>query len=499
MLSSEFWARKLNNDPHVVGATLKLDGTAYQIIGILPLGSRFFTQPVDFYIAAGLRNDNTVNRSEHGSMAVLGLLKPGISRAVAKADLDEIMHRLADSDPGPENDHRSSISWLAGFGTDEIRPTLLSLMAAVGLVLVISCANVAGLLLMRSTTRTREVAIRSAIGATHSRLARQLLTENLVIVAVGGVVGLQFARICLRSLLLVAPQDIPHLWESNINGAVLWFTGAVTLITGLLAGLAPVFEIRGLDIPLMLKEGSPGAGSGKRGQSLRSSLMIAEIALTLVLAFGCGLLVRSLIVAQAVYPGFSADHVLAVELLLPPSGYKTDDTVPRFYGRLLQQLRLEPGVESVGAIGCPPSTGGCARGWYSITEMPAPARADVPLTLLTKVDPDYFRTLRIPLLAGRGFTAADRGDSRVVMVNERLARHWWPEQPQLAVGHRIKFGGPYMEGPTCEIVGVVGDVRQAALDIEASSEIYVRGAQKGMVVMVRAKERSCCVNSGCSP
>jgi predicted permease len=213
--------------------------------------------------------------------------------------------------------------------------------------------------------------------------------------------------------------------------------------------------------------------------------MIAEIALTLVLAFGCVLLVRSLIAAQAVYPGFSADHVLAAEVLLPPLRYKTDDAASEFQARLMNQLRRLPGVESVGAIDCPPSTGGCARGWYSIAAMPAPVPAQVPLTLLTRVDPDYFRTLRIPLLAGRPFTAADR-DGRAVVVNERLARHWWPETPNLAVGHQIKFGGPYMEGPTREIVGVVGDVSQSALDVEAFSEIYVKGAQKAMVIMVRA-------------
>jgi predicted permease len=485
LLSSEFWARSLNNDPHAVGTTLTLDGTAYQIIGILPPGQRFSTQPIDFYLTAGLRGGNTVNRAEHGSMTVLGLLKPGVTTTVANSDLDGIMRRLAASDPGLENNHRSSISWLSESGTNEIRPMLITLTATVGLVLIISCVNVAGLLLLRGTSRTREIAIRAAIGATRDRLARQLLTENLVVVALGGVAGLQFAAICLRFLLLLAPQDIPRLEESTINWAVLWFTAVITIVTGLLAGLAPVFAFRGLDIPLALKEGTPGAGSGERGQSLRSGLMIAEIALTLVLAFGCGLLVRSLIAAQRIYPGFSADQVLAVEVLLPPSRYKTDDAASQFYRLLLQQLRSLPGVESVGAIDCPPSTGGCAKGWYSIKEMPAPVPADVPLTLLTKVDQDYFRTLRIPLLAGRGFTAADHEDWRAVVVNEKLARHWWPNMPQLAVGQRIKFGGPYVEGPVSEIVGVIGNVSQEALDIEAFPEIYVRGVQNGMFVMVR--------------
>ena len=280
----------------------------------------------------------------------------------------------------------------------------------------------------------------------------------------------------------VACWGAQGLWEARLNLPVLSFTVAVTVMTGLFAGLAPVFDIQGLDISRALKEGSPAAGSGKHGQSLRSSLMVTEIALTLVLTFDCALLLRSLTVAQAVYPGFTADHVLAVELQLPPSRYKTDDAVRQFYGRLLQNLRREPGVESAGAVNCPPSTGGCAKGWYSIADMPIPAQPDVPLALLTRVDQDYFRTVRIPLLAGHGFTDADRDNGRKVVVNGRLARHWWPDRPQLAVGHRIKFGGPYMEGPTCEIVGVVGDVSQSALDVESFSEIYVRGAGRGMAL-----------------
>jgi putative ABC transport system permease protein len=327
-------------------------------------------------------------------MVVLALLKPGLTLPTAATDLDAIMRRLAVSDPGPESDHRSSISWLADFGRDDIRLTLLTLTAAVGLVLIVACANVVVLLLLRSTTRMREIAIRSAIGATRSRLAAQLLTENLLVAALGGGAGLLLAGICLRSLLLMGPPGIPRLWEARLNLFVLSFTVALTVMTGLLAGLAPLFDLQGPDISLALKEGSSSAGSGQRGQSLRNSLMITEIALTLVLTFGCALLLRSLILAQAFYPGFSADRVLAMELQLPPSRYKTNEAGRQFYARLLQHLRREPGVDSAGAVNCPPSTGGCARGWYSIAGMPTPAPADVPLALLTRVDQDYFRTSR---------------------------------------------------------------------------------------------------------
>lgn len=487
LVSGEFRARMLSGDPHVVGSTLILDGRAYQVIGTLPPGLRFFTRPVDFYLPAGPRDGKTVNRAEHGSMVLLGLLKPGVTLAAARADLDAIMRRLALSDPGPERNHHTSISWLADFGTDDIRPTLLLLMAAVGLVLIIACANVASLLLVRSTTRTREMAIRSAIGARRSRLARQLITENFVIAALGGGAGLLLAGTCLRALVFAAPRDIPRLWEARLNLPVLSFTLAVTVITGLVAGLAPVVNAGRLDRTEALKEGSPSAGGGKRRYSLRSGLVVVEIAITLVLAFGCGLLLRSLVLAQTSYPGFHPDGLLALELQLPPSRYKSDQAVRQFYARLMQDLRREPGVESVGAVNCPPSTGGCAKGWYSIADMPPPDRADVPLTLLSSVDPAYFHTMGIPLLAGRSFTDRDRDSGPgVVVVNEKLARHWWPAKPQLAVGHPIKFGGPYMEGSTYEIAGVVGDVRQSALDVAPFSEVYVTGAQKAMVVLIRA-------------
>ena len=396
LISSEFRARILNNDPHVVGTTLALDGTGYEIIGVLPPGVRFFTQQVDIYVPAGPRDGTTVNRVEHGSMVVLALLKPGLTLPTAAADLDGIMRQPTVSDLGPESDHRSSIflgshalrRW-RGHSTDTSCPDGGGGVG--GKAINLPARRTGGQpMVVRSTTRMREIATRSAIGATRSRLAAQLLTENFLIVAPGGAVGLLLAGMCLRFLLLMGPQDIPRLWEVGLNLPVLLFTVAVTVMTGLLAGLAPVFDIQGLDISLALREGSSAAGSGRRGQTLRSSLMITEIALTLVLTFGCALLLRSLIVAQAFYPGFSADRVLAVELQLPPSRFKTDEAVRQFYGRLLQRLRGEPGVDSVGAVNCPPSTGGCAKGWYSIAEMPTPAKADVPPALLTRGGPRLF-------------------------------------------------------------------------------------------------------------
>jgi putative ABC transport system permease protein len=489
LLTYEFWAKTLGADPRALGTSLELNGKAYQIVGVLRPGLRFFSGHPDYYIPLGLSAGRTVNRSQHSSMRLLGLLKPGVTLAQGQANLDEIMQRLALADPGPEDDHRAFAQYLAEYTTgDDTRQTLLVLLGAVGLVLFIACSNVTGLLLVRGATRAREIAIRAAIGAGRARLTRQLLTENLVIAALGGGLGLALAGLCLRILKLVGPRDIPRLSEAALDVPVLLFTAAVTLIAGLLAGAAPVFVAGKADLTIALKEGAPGSAGARRGSFFRSGLVVAQIAITLVLSFGSGLLLRSLIAAQTSYPGFDSARLLALEIQLPSSRYKSGETVRQFYDRLMEDLRREPGVEAVGAVNCPPSAGDCGDWWYSILDKPAPARADVPLSLFNTADVAYFRAMRMRLLAGREFTETDRqGGPRVVVINEELARKWWTA-PQLAVGHQIKIGGPYMEGPVTEIVGVVGSVSQMGLDTAPLPEIYSplsQKAQEGMTVMIR--------------
>jgi len=488
VVTSEFWSKTLGGDPQAVGATLALNGKAYQVIGVLAPGPRFLSRAVDFYLPLGISAGNTANRSQHGSMRVLGLLKPGVTLANARVDLDAIMKHLALADPGPENDHRAFAEYLSVVRTGDVRQTLWMLLGAVGLVLTLACANVASLLLARSTARAREIAIRTAIGAGRRRLARQLLTENLVLAAIGGGLGLLLAGLCLRTLVVSGPSSIPRLAEASVDVPVLLFAAVVTVIVALLAGLAPVFTAGRVDLTLALKEGSAASGAGRRGHFFRNTLVTAEIAITLVLSFASGLLIRSLIMAQTQYPGFDSDHLLALELRLPPSSYDSDDAARQFYGRLMEGLRGEPGVKAVGAVNCPPSAGDCGDWWYSILEKPAPDRGSVPLSLFNTADSAYFRAMHMRLVAGREFTDADRpGGPRVVVINEEITRKWWPA-PQLALGHRIKIGGPYREGPVYEIVGVVANVSQMGLDTEPMPEIYYpfsQRAERAMVVMVR--------------
>jgi predicted permease len=489
VVTAEFWQSRLGGDPNVIGESLELNGTPYQIIGVLNPGRKYLWQSAEVYLPLGRTQSPSDKRSHHSSIGGVGLLKPGTTATQAKANLDAIMQRLAMSDPGPEDDHRSYVAYLGDEVTGgDLRTTLLVLMGAVGLVLVIACANVASLLLVRSTARAREIAIRVAIGAGRGRLVRQLLTENIVIAAIGGALGVLLAGWCLRALILIGPRDIPRLTEATLDVPVLLFAAVISLAVGLLAGLAPVWNAGKVDLTTALKEGSPTAGTGRRGQAFRSALVIAEIAITLILAFASGLLARSLIAAQHADTGFDPHNLLAIELQLPESRYKSDDSVRAYFGQLLQSLRAEPGVQDVGLVNCPPGAGDCGDYWYSILEKPAPTRDNVPLSLFDTADASYFLAARMRLIAGRNFNESDRASgSRVTVINERLARQEWPD-PRLALGQHLKVGGPYAEGPTLEIVGVVANVSQEGLDAERSPTFYYAFSQKpdsAMVVTLR--------------
>ena len=492
VVTAEFWQSRLGGDPSVIGESLQLNGTPYEIIGVLSPGRKFLWRSREVYLPFGRGVSPDVKRSDHTNIGGLGLLKPGVSATQAKTNLDAIMQRLALSDPGPEDDHRSYVEYLTKVTTGgEIRTTLLVLMGAVALVLIIACANVASLLLVRSTARVGEVAVRVAMGAGRGRLARQLLTENLVIAAIGGALGLLLAAWSLRALILIGPRDIPRLSDATLDLPVLLFATVISVAVGLLAGVAPVLSAGKVDLISALKEGSPTSGAGRGGQAFRNTLVIAEIAVTLVLAFASGLLIRSLIAAQNADPGFDPRHLLAIELQLPPSRYASDDSIRDYYERLSQSLRAEPGAEDVGLVMCPPGAGDCGDYWYSILEKPTPARDEVPISLFNRADSGYFRTARMRIVAGRAFTEEDRaGSPLVTVVNEKLARDTFRD-PRLAIGKHLKVGGPYIGGPTLEIVGVVANISQMGLDAERWPTFYYPFSQKldsAMVVMVRTSD-----------
>jgi len=490
VLGPQFWAQTLATDPNIIGKSITLNGSLYTVVGVLDHDPGFFLRSEDYYLPLRPSPAQLSKRDLHDSIRVLGLLRPGVTLASARSDLDSILARLAKVDPGPEDNFRAYAEFLTQERTGDIRRPLALLMGSVCLVLLLACANIGGLLLIRSTTRAREIAIRTAIGAGRSRLARQLTTETLLICSLGGAVGLLLGALGLHAMETLGPRGIPRLSEASLNLPVLIFAAVLTLAVGLVCSVVPVLSSRNMSFSVLLKEGSSGSGSSATGHMLRGGLVIVEIAAAVVLLFSAGILLRSLWAAENASPGFDPNHVLALELQLPPSRYKSDGTILDFYSRLESALRAQPGIDSVGAVNCPPAAGDCGDWWYSIVGKSMPARGDVPMTLTNIVDSTYFATMRIPILAGRAAAAEDRaGALPVVIVNEDLARKWWSD-PRLAVGRYIKLGGPYMNGPVLEIVGVAGDEPQMGLDAPSSPQIYFPIAQKvdsAMVVMIRTR------------
>ncbi len=484
VLNHRFWSDALGGDPSIVGKTLTLDGDGYEVIGVAaPLWQ---TAKVDYYVSLGRAAGSIVDRSRHGSIRALGLLRPNVPLSAAIADLDGIMKRLATIDPGPENEHHSFSAFLTEQITGHVRTTLLVLLGAATLVLLIACANVASLLLARGTTRVHELALRAAIGAGRGRLVGQLLTETLLIAIAGGAAGVVLAFWTQQLLITLGPTQIPRLTDMTLDVPVLLFACAVTLATGLIAGVAPAISACRIDLNLALKDAARSV-AGDRRQIARGALVIAEIALTLMLVFASGLLLRSLAAAQYANPGVDATHVLSVDLLLPKSTYASPEAIESFQTRLTTELRAVPGVLEVGTVLCPAGAGDCGDWFYSILGRPAPARNEVPVSLFNTADTTYFHTMRIPLRQGRPFDDTDRlTTSPVAIVNETFARRWWPNES--AIGQQIKVGGPYVEGETLEIVGVAGDVKQFGLDAQVEPEIYRPFTQKrgpAMSIMLR--------------
>jgi putative ABC transport system permease protein len=490
VVTRAFWAETLSADPQIIGKTVTLNGTAYVVIGVLARDPGFFLPPLDYYLPLHPSVAEASKRDTHEWMRVLGLLKPGVTLSQARLDLDTIMQRLAKADPGPESDHRVYADFLTEHRTGDLRHVFILLMASVCLVLVLACANIGGLLLIRMTTRAREMAIRTAIGAGRSRLARQLLTETVLITVIGAAFGIYLAGFGLQALEVLGPHDIPRLSEASLNLPVLIFAATLTLAVALVCSAVPLVSSDKVNLTILLKESSTGAGTSRIGHTLRGGLVIAEIAVAVILLFTSGILLRSLWAAEILNPGFEPRHLLALELQLPPLPYKSEAAILDFYGRLEAALRAQPGVESVGAVNCPPAAGDCRDWWYSVLERPTPNPQDIPVTLVNMADTTYFQAMHIPLLAGRAFSDQDRADGpTVAVINEEIARAWWKD-PRSALGRHIKLGGPHMEGPVIEIIGVATNVPQIGLDSPPLPEIYLSAAQRvdaAMVVMIRTK------------
>jgi len=488
VLSHELWQRRFGTDPSIVGKSITLDGKPYAVLGVMPARFEFVGnfKPA-LYVPMDLRETAGVAPGElHMFPWVIARLKPGITIERAQSDLAVIGRGLQIGYKGGYAKMmagaRPQVMSLHDRKVGNVRPALLILLGAVGFVLLIVCANVANLQLARSLTRQREMAIRTALGAGRWRLARQLFTECLLLAVFGGGTGVALAAWSLSALRTLGPADIPHLADVRLDYHVLLFTLLVSVATGIIFGLVPVFTAAKADPNESLKEGGSRLGSN-RGQLLRGGLTIAELALALVLLTGSGLLTRSFVRLTTIDPGFDGHHVLTARIGLPENQYSKPEQQRAFFQNLVEQLRALPGVSSADAVVAPPLMGYMMAAGFDIEGRPPRPEVNT-VAQINIAGPAYFRTMSIPLISGRFFTDQDGAEApKVVILNQACARRFFPGAS--AVGKRIRIAG---DEQWAIIVGVIGDVRQTGLASLPDPEIiesYLQVPYGNMAVVIR--------------
>jgi putative ABC transport system permease protein len=470
VISHGLWQRRFGGDPRIVGRFIKLDGREREVVGVTPadFSFEFVTSPADFWTTIDPAEGPYKSRGTI-FLEAIGRLKPGVSVEQARADLVVLSSRLEqqyqESNAGLGVRLAAAQEELVG----DVRPTLLVLLGAVGFVLLIACANVANLLLARAAGRHREIAVRSALGAWRGRIVRQLMTESLLLAFAGGLLGLLFALWGVEILSAFVPENVPRFGETSVDLRVLGFTLAASVLTGFLFGIAPALQSSKFDLNEALKEGGRGGTDGRGRRRVRSLLMVSEVALSLVLLVGAGLLIKSFVKLRNTDPGFDAGNTLTASLSLAAVRYDTDEKITDFYRRLVERVRAMPGVESVGAVTPLPLSENAYSFSFSVVGQPPLPPGQGQSASARFVTPDYFRAQRVPLRAGRVFTEADKaGAPNVIVVNEAFARRYL--QGAEPLGQRLSLGLNDIEG---EIVGVVGDIRGASLARPAAPEYYV--------------------------
>jgi predicted permease len=478
ILSYGLWRRAFGGDKTVVGKMVTLGGDPYDVIGVMPASLKFpdlwWGAKAEFWIPLNLEQPAWRTLRGNGWLWVVARTKKGVKLAQAQADMSTVSRNLQQQYPREDMGVNARVLSLRGEVTKRVRPALLVLFAAVGFLLLIACANIANLLLARAVNREREIAVRLAIGAGRTRLIRQLLTESVLLFLLGGVAGLLVGWAALRVLLYMAPEGyIPGIVHVQLGGWVLAFTFGVAFLTGILAGLVPAIQFSKPELQGGLKEGTRAAAVAHQGS--RSVLTVVEIALALVMLIGSGLAIKSLVRLMGVEPGFDPHNLIKANLALPTASYKNDQQVTTFYERLVGRLRALPGVESVSAADYLPLQG-VPGGPVYVEGQPLPKTMwSSPEVQWCQILPDYFRTMRIPLLRGRDFTARDGPKSlQVAIIDETMAHLFWPNQDP--VGKRFSEG--YQEPKWITVVGVAGDVHEAGLDEPVLPEAYFPEAQK---------------------
>jgi putative ABC transport system permease protein len=489
VLSHEFWRTRFNGREDILGTTLVMNGVQRTIVGIMPPDFTVIGQRANFFIPYGWTLERLRNAQGRGLSHGLARLKDGVTFSQAEAEMKTIAAQLEKEAPRRNTGWSVTLVPVHEQMVDQIRPALLVLAGAVGLVLLIACVNVANLLLARSTARERELGIRTALGAKRTRLVRQMLSESLLLGTAGGVVGLVLAYAFHRGLLaLVADQiPVPRLEQVTLDGTVLAFTIALSLASGLFFGVVPAI-LASSSASESLHEGGRHGG-GPKSRRVLGALVIAEVALSLVLLAGAGLLIRSFVRLQDVNPGFRSEGVLTARVQLPGTRYEDDRKSGAFFTDAVGRIATLPGVQSAAGISFLPLSGpGIGTSFY-VADRPEPAPGEYPTTEVRPITPGFFTTMGIPRLAGRDFAPSDTIDSRLVaIISESLARrHLSGENP---IGKQLKVSVGSDEGMLVEIVGIVGDIKFASLDADVRPTVYIPHTQLpiGLMTLVARTE-----------
>lgn len=464
ILSYGLWQRRFGSDPSIIGKSLTLSGNAFTVVGVMPQGFRFPLIPNceawTLLQARPIERGNAVLR-------IIARLKEKTSLEQTQAELGTIARRLEQQYPEANTGAGISVVTLHEQLMGELKTPLWILLGSVGFVLLIACANVANLMLARAAARRREIGIRLALGAARGRLVRQFLTESVLLAGAGGILGLLLAGFGLNLLIAGIPEDLTGMVRIRIDGWVLGFTLLLSFLTGILFGLAPALQVTRPDMNESLKSGREGC---LRHNRVRSGLVVAEVALSLMLLIGAGLLMKSFVLLQNVDLGFNPKNLLTFTLVIPRTGYPENNHVRSFLARSLERIRNYPGVVSASATSSLPLSGSGTDADFLIEGRPAPAPGQTPVAWYSSVAPAFHRVMEIRVLKGRAFMDEDReGSPRVVVINESAARRYWPNEDP--IGKRIGGGDP--SNPQWrQIVGIVANVKFFGLDREQPPAMY---------------------------
>jgi len=459
ILGHTVWRDHFAADPGILGRNVLFDGQTYTVVGVMPPKFKFPAW-AELWVPLAWTNEKRAVRGNHNYM-VIGRLKPEVAVQQAKADLSAISVRLEQQYPEDDKGWGATVLPLREQIVGDVRPALLVLLGAVAFVLLIACANVANLVLAKTLARKKEIAIRTSLGASRAAVLRQILAETLLLSLAGGALGLFLARFCITLIQKFLADRLPNATEITLDAPVLAFTLFLALLAGILAGLLPAVRFTRTDVNEALKQGQSRGSSDSSGSKTRGLLVVSEVALSLVLLIGAGLMIRSLLQLSSVQPGFDPNNVLTARLTVPGTKFSSPAAQISFYDQVLRQVRATPGVESAGLIDSLPIDGDGSHQPVAVEGQPVVPMADQPEVDVRMISPGYLHAMRIPVLRGRDLNDADvAGRPPVVSISESMAKRFWPNENP--IGKHITL--TFFPGVVREVAGVVGDVKQDSLD-----------------------------------